>query len=177
MIQVTLRWDSLDVKEEDYYTSLYNESQAQFNTYVREGTVSNNYAHIFDLLTRLRQAVDHPYLVEYSVSALARSENAVDGASSVSGFFAAACSLPFDYVKTQIQGKYPYTASFDCAMKTLKGGRIAPHVMKQSVVRKKLQLVGLVAMLLACKYEVVSVPIVDDLVFILDKAYTKKEVC
>lgn len=44
-------------------------------------------------------------------------------------------------------------------------------------MRKKLQLVGLVAMLLACKYEVVSVPIVDDLVFILDKAYTKKEVC
>nr|GMC88267.1 DNA repair protein RAD16-like [Ipomoea batatas] len=78
---VTLRRDSLDVKEEDYYTSLYNESQAQFNTYVREGTVSNNYAHIFDLLTRLRQAVDHPYLVEYSASALARSENAVDASN------------------------------------------------------------------------------------------------
>lgn len=72
------------------------------------------------------------------------------GASSVSGFFAAACSLPFDYVKTQIQkmqpdaeGKYPYTGSLDCTMKTLKAGgpfkfytgfpvycvRIAPHVM------------------------------------------------
>ena len=31
---------------------------------------------------------------------------------------------------------------------------------KQSVVRKKLQLVGLVSMLLACKYEEVSVPCV-----------------
>lgn len=31
--QVTLRKDSLDVIEEDYYTSLYNKSQAQFNTY------------------------------------------------------------------------------------------------------------------------------------------------
>lgn len=72
------------------------------------------------------------------------------GASAVSGFFASACSLPFDYVKTQIQkmqpdatGKYPYTGSFDCAMTTLKSGgpfkfytgfpvycvRIAPHVM------------------------------------------------
>lgn len=72
------------------------------------------------------------------------------GASAVSGFFASACSLPFDYVKTQIQkmqpdanGKYPYTGSLDCAMKTLKSGgpfkfytgfpvycvRIAPHVM------------------------------------------------
>ncbi|KAL6543448.1 G2/mitotic-specific cyclin-1 [Orobanche hederae] len=47
---------------------------------------------------------------------------------------------------------------------------------KHSVVRKKLQLVGLVAMLLACKYEEVSVPVVDDLVFISDKAYTRKEV-
>ncbi|KAI3451389.1 hypothetical protein Pfo_008054 [Paulownia fortunei] len=47
---------------------------------------------------------------------------------------------------------------------------------KQSMVRKKLQLVGLVAMLLACKYEEVSVPVVDDLVFISDKAYTRKEI-
>ena len=30
------------------------------------GTVLNNYAHIFDILIRLRQAVDHPYLVIYS---------------------------------------------------------------------------------------------------------------
>ncbi|KAK3005924.1 hypothetical protein RJ639_017797 [Escallonia herrerae] len=47
---------------------------------------------------------------------------------------------------------------------------------KQSVVRKKLQLIGLVATLLACKYEEVSVPVVDDLVFISDKAYTRNEV-
>lgn len=47
---------------------------------------------------------------------------------------------------------------------------------KHSVVRKKLQLVGLVAMLLACKYEEVSVPVVDDLVFISDKAYSRQEV-
>jgi DNA repair protein RAD16 len=31
-----------------------------------EGTLLNNYAHIFDLLTRMRQAVDHPYLIVYS---------------------------------------------------------------------------------------------------------------
>ncbi|KAK2373243.1 CYCLIN B2-4 [Trifolium repens] len=46
----------------------------------------------------------------------------------------------------------------------------------QSVVRKKLQLVGLVAMLLACKYEEVSVPVVGDLIVISDRAYTRKEV-
>ncbi|GLT50826.1 hypothetical protein SLA2020_242860 [Shorea laevis] len=46
---------------------------------------------------------------------------------------------------------------------------------QQTVVRKKLQLVGLVAMLLACKYEEVSVPIVGDLILISDKAYNRKE--
>ncbi|KAJ7953214.1 Cyclin [Quillaja saponaria] len=46
----------------------------------------------------------------------------------------------------------------------------------QTVIRKKLQLVGLVAMLLACKYEEVSVPVVGDLILIADKAYTRKEV-
>ncbi|KMZ71236.1 Mitochondrial carrier family [Zostera marina] len=74
----------------------------------------------------------------------------VVGASAISGFFASACSLPFDYVKTQIQkmqpdasGKLPYSGSLDCAFKTVKSGgpfklytgfpvyciRIAPHVM------------------------------------------------
>ncbi|CAM8892227.1 hypothetical protein QQ045_025505 [Rhodiola kirilowii] len=74
----------------------------------------------------------------------------VVGASTVSGFVAAGCSLPCDYVKTQIQkmqpdasGKYPYTGALDCIMKTLKSEgplkfyagfpvycvRIAPHVM------------------------------------------------
>ncbi|KAG2267341.1 hypothetical protein Bca52824_061896 [Brassica carinata] len=65
---ITLRRDALDIKEFDYYESLYQNSQAQFNTYIEAGTLMNNYAHIFDLLTRLRQAVDHPYLVVYSAS-------------------------------------------------------------------------------------------------------------
>ncbi|XP_057974416.1 G2/mitotic-specific cyclin-2 isoform X2 [Malania oleifera] len=46
----------------------------------------------------------------------------------------------------------------------------------QPVLRKKLQLVGITAMLLACKYEEVSVPVVDDLILISDKAYSRKEV-
>ncbi|XP_039064077.1 mitochondrial dicarboxylate/tricarboxylate transporter DTC-like [Hibiscus syriacus] len=55
--------------------------------------------------------------VEFIKDSLGLGEAAtVVGASAVSGFFASACSLPFDYVKTQIQkrqpdagGKYPYT--------------------------------------------------------------------
>lgn len=75
---VTLRRDSLDVIEEDYYNALYSESQAQFNIYMEAGTVLNNYAHIFDLLTRLRQAVNHPYLVEYSLSSMEKKGKTVD---------------------------------------------------------------------------------------------------
>lgn len=77
------------------------------------------------------------------------------GASAISGFFAAACSLPFDYVKTQIQkqqpgpdGKLPFAGSLDCAIKTVRqygplklySGfptyvvRIAPHVMVSGVL-------------------------------------------
>ncbi|XP_026449193.1 cyclin-B2-2-like [Papaver somniferum] len=46
----------------------------------------------------------------------------------------------------------------------------------QTVERKKLQLVGITAMLLACKYEEVSVPVVDDLILIYDKGYTRNQV-
>ncbi|KAF3944055.1 hypothetical protein ACB098_08G138000 [Castanea mollissima] len=84
----------------------------------------------------------------------------VIGASTISGFFAAACSLPFDYVKTQIQkmqpdaeGKLPYSGSLDCALKTLKSGgpfkfytgfpvycvRIAPHVMMTWIFLNQIQ--------------------------------------
>ena len=51
------------------------------------------------------------------------------GAASIAGVLAAVCSLPFDYVKTQLQkmkpdanGKLPYSSSIDCALKTLREG-------------------------------------------------------
>jgi len=44
------------------------------------------------------------------------------------------------------------------------------------MIRKKLQLVGVTAMLIACKYEEVSVPTVEDFILITDKAYTRDEV-
>jgi hypothetical protein len=51
-----LRKDRFDEREADFYEALYTQSQAQFDAYVSAGTVVNNYAHIFDLLIRLRQA-------------------------------------------------------------------------------------------------------------------------
>jgi len=73
------------------------------------------------------------------------------GASAIAGFFASAFSLPFDYVKTQVQkmkpdpvtGELPFKGPIDCAMQQVKIGgitrlwtgfptyyiRIAPHAM------------------------------------------------
>jgi len=73
------------------------------------------------------------------------------GASAIAGFFASAFSLPFDYVKTQVQkmkpdpvtGELPFKGPIDCAMQQVKNGgitrlwtgfptyyvRIAPHAM------------------------------------------------
>lgn len=93
----------------------------------------------------------------------------VFGASAIAGFFAAAFSLPFDYVKTQIQkqkpdpvtGKLPFAGPVDCAMQQVKKGgifrlwtgfptyyvRIAPHAMitliAQDQVKKTWGKIGL----------------------------------
>merc|ERR1712029_42411 len=75
----------------------------------------------------------------------------VFGASAIAGFFASFFSLPFDYVKTQVQkmkpdpvtGELPFKGPIDCAMQQVKKGgitrlwtgfptyyvRIAPHAM------------------------------------------------
>ena len=49
------------------------------------------------------------------------------GSATLAGLVAAACSLPFDFVKTRIQkmekgpdGKLPYSGPLDCAVKTLR---------------------------------------------------------
>lgn len=84
----------------------------------------------------------------------------VFGASAIAGFFAAFCSLPFDFVKTQVQqmkpnaeGKMPFTGPVDCAIQTVKNGgitrlwtgfptyyvRIAPHAMITLIAQDKVK--------------------------------------
>lgn len=78
------------------------------------------------------------------------------------------------YIYIYIQVHYKFELRQETLFLTVN--LIDRFLEKHSVVRKKLQLVGLVAMLLACKYEEVSVPVVDDFVFISDKAYSRQEV-
>lgn len=58
----------MDEVERDFYESLYMLTRAKFDGYVKKGSVLHNYAHIFELLSRLRQTCDHPYLVVHSKS-------------------------------------------------------------------------------------------------------------
>jgi DNA repair protein RAD16 len=64
-IKVHIRKDKLSKQESDFYSSLYMQSCVKFDTFIKSGTILHNYAHIFDLLTSLRRAVDHPYLIVY----------------------------------------------------------------------------------------------------------------
>jgi len=93
----------------------------------------------------------------------------VFGASAIAGFFASFFSLPFDFVKTQMQkqkpdpktGELPYKSSLDCAGKIMAEGgplrfyagfptfyvRIAPHAMitliAQDFIKKNWSVLGL----------------------------------
>lgn len=50
-------------EEQDFYRALHERSKVQFDTFVKQGKVMNNFATVLELLLRLRQACDHPYLV------------------------------------------------------------------------------------------------------------------
>lgn len=50
------------------------------------------------------------------------------------------------------------------------------YLDKKVIMRNRLQLVGVTAMLIACKYEEIYAPEVRDFVYITDKAYTKEEI-
>merc|ERR1711972_923852 len=85
----------------------------------------------------------------------------VFGASAIAGFFASFFSLPFDFVKTQVQkmkpdpvtGEMPFKGPVDCAMQQVKMGgitrlwagfptyyfRIAPHAMITLIAQEQVK--------------------------------------
>ncbi|KAK6917761.1 Zinc finger, C3HC4 RING-type [Dillenia turbinata] len=63
---VKVRRDALSAGEEDFYKTLYGACQSDFNNYVAEGNLMNSSIHLLALITRLRQALDHRYLVTLS---------------------------------------------------------------------------------------------------------------
>ncbi|WUR05070.1 DNA repair protein RAD16 [Vairimorpha necatrix] len=53
----------INEKELDFYKSLYSNTKSKYDEYNLRGEVVNHYAHIFDLLLKMRLAANHPYLV------------------------------------------------------------------------------------------------------------------
>ncbi|XP_031491213.1 DNA repair protein RAD5A isoform X2 [Nymphaea colorata] len=49
--------------ERDFYEALFKRSKVKFDQFVQQGRVLHNYASILELLLRLRQCCDHPFLV------------------------------------------------------------------------------------------------------------------
>ena len=75
----------MDEVERDFYESLYMLTRAKFDGYVKKGSVLHNYAHIFELLSRLRQACDHPYLVVHSKNNATKTLPDINKRAKVSG--------------------------------------------------------------------------------------------
>ncbi|XP_062172671.1 DNA repair protein RAD5A isoform X2 [Alnus glutinosa] len=53
----------LTESEKDFYEALFKRSKVKFDQFVEQGRVLHNYASILELLLRLRQCCDHPFLV------------------------------------------------------------------------------------------------------------------
>ena len=122
---ITMRFDSLDEHEEDYYTALYTQTQTVFGDFAEEGTVLNNYAHIFDLLIRLRQAVDHPYLVQYSATQMQsgmgtelQGDDAAAGSADAQGGASSASEAPLAPAASSRQVTSPVQLSVVCGICT-----------------------------------------------------------
>ncbi|RVX22343.1 DNA repair protein RAD5B [Vitis vinifera] len=49
--------------EHDFYDALFKRSKVRFDQFVEQGRVLHNYASILELLLRLRQCCNHPFLV------------------------------------------------------------------------------------------------------------------
>lgn len=67
---INIEYLSFSTHEQDIYDAIYNDSQIRFSYFCEAGRVGNNYASIFQLLTRLRQTCCHPYLALQSKEAV-----------------------------------------------------------------------------------------------------------
>ncbi|SAL99318.1 hypothetical protein [Absidia glauca] len=60
--EVNIEYLDFSGPEQDIYDSLFTDSKTKFSHFCSAGTSLRNYASIFQLLSRLRQATCHPYL-------------------------------------------------------------------------------------------------------------------
>jgi len=61
--ETTIEWVTFSKEEECLYQEVYRKSKKEFDDLLSKGVFLSNYMHVFDILTRLRQICDHPYLM------------------------------------------------------------------------------------------------------------------
>ncbi|KAJ2158224.1 DNA repair protein rad16 [Coemansia sp. RSA 552] len=66
---VVTRRDKFNPEEEDLYMSLFSNYRREFDSYAEHGTILNNYANLFELITRMRLAANHPDLLRLKIDA------------------------------------------------------------------------------------------------------------
>lgn len=69
-------------EEKQFYDNLYESTRDEFQRLLKDNAVLENYAHILELLLRLRQACDHPALVSQGRLAKQQQRNAAAAASA-----------------------------------------------------------------------------------------------
>ncbi|XP_051143259.1 DNA repair protein RAD5A isoform X2 [Andrographis paniculata] len=62
-VDIKVIYCNLTEAENDFYEALFKKSKVKFDQFVEQGRVLHNYASILELLLRLRQCCDHPFLV------------------------------------------------------------------------------------------------------------------
>ena len=58
-----IEWVTFSKEEDNLYQEVYRKSKKEFDDLLSKGAFLSNYMHVFDILTRLRQICDHPYLM------------------------------------------------------------------------------------------------------------------
>ncbi|KYQ92342.1 SNF2-related domain-containing protein [Tieghemostelium lacteum] len=61
---IHIKQDTFSEEEEQIYQELWNSAKSKFNTLFANGSLLKNYAHILELLLRLRQVCNHPFLIK-----------------------------------------------------------------------------------------------------------------
>ncbi|KAF8803919.1 hypothetical protein BYT27DRAFT_7195263 [Phlegmacium glaucopus] len=109
---VIIRRDYFSPEEKELYLSLFSDAKRQFNTYLDQGTILNNYSNIFSLLTRMRQMACHPDLVLRSKT---NASQFVQDASE-----ATVCRLCNDIAEDAIQSKCRHIFDRECIKQYLE---------------------------------------------------------
>lgn len=111
---VVVRRDFFTEEEEEFYSSLYSDVKRTFSTYVAADSLLNNYANIFQLLTRMRQTACHPDMVLKGRSAQALLGNPAEPTSI------STCRICLDESEEPVMSKCRHVFCRECIRQYLE---------------------------------------------------------